>query len=46
MPHISTPFPVQCPDCGVVYSYRPEDVLKVESTVLESFTPHPLFQDA
>jgi len=46
MPPVSAPFLVRCPDCGMEYSYDPHDVLKVESSVLESFTTHPLFQDA
>jgi hypothetical protein len=46
MPHISAPFLVRCPDCGEEYSYGPDEVLKVELGLVESFTPHPLFRDS
>jgi hypothetical protein len=45
-PDISAPFLVHCPDCGKRYSYGVDEVLKVESGVRESFTPHPLFRDS
>lgn len=45
-PAISAPFLVRCPDCGVEYSYQPEDVRRVELEVLDAFTPHPLFRDS
>jgi hypothetical protein len=45
-PDLSAPFLVHCPDCGEQYSYGADEVLKVESGVLESFAPHPLFRDS
>lgn len=45
-PDVSAPFLVRCPDCGGEYSYRPDEVLKVELGVVDSFTPHPLFQES
>ena len=46
MPAISAPFPVRCPDCGEEYSYKPEDILRAELELLDSFTPHPLFRES
>jgi hypothetical protein len=45
MPAISAPFLVRCPDCGEQYSYQPAEILRVELTVVDSFTTHPLFRD-
>jgi len=44
-PSIKDAFQVRCDECGEEYSYKPEDVLRVEHTLPESFTPHPFFKD-
>ena len=41
---VSEPFVVKCDKCGEEYSYEPEDVLRLELQVPESFTPHPRFR--
>jgi hypothetical protein len=35
---------VRCDKCGEEYSYEPDEVLRFEEAVPDSFTPHPLFQ--
>jgi hypothetical protein len=35
---------VRCDECGEERSYEPEEVLRYEQSVPESFTPHPLFR--
>ena len=44
-PDISAPFPVRCPDCSEEYSYKPEDIQRVELNLVDSFAPHPRFRD-
>jgi len=44
-PAISGPFVARCDECNKEYSYGSEDVMRLELTHPESFTPHPLFQD-
>lgn len=43
-PAISDSFTVRCDDCGKEYDYEPDEVLRVELTVPDNFTPHPLFR--
>lgn len=45
MPDISAPFLVKCPNCSGEYRYDPGEVMNVELDVVDSFVPHPLFQD-
>ena len=46
LPIVNGTFNVRCDKCGKEYSYKSSDVLKFElDTVLESFTPHPLFRE-
>lgn len=45
-PSIPRPFYVRCDECGAEYSYEPEDVLRVEQSLPESFTPHPWFRNS
>lgn len=37
---------VRCDKCGEEHSYKPKEILRVEQTLPESFTPHPLFKDS
>jgi hypothetical protein len=39
------PFRVACDECGKEYSFGPEEVLKVEMALPESFKACPLFRD-
>ena len=45
-PAITSLFVVQCDECGKECSYGPEDVLRLELSLSEPFTPHPLFQNS
>ena len=45
-PSIGDVFQVRCDKCGEEYSYKPEEILRVEETLPESFTPHLLFKDS
>jgi hypothetical protein len=42
-PHIIGLFAVRCDECNKEYSYGPEDILRLELSLPESFTPHRLF---
>jgi len=33
-------------ECGEEYEYGPDEILRVEQSPPESFTPHPLFLDS
>lgn len=44
-PAITAPFIAMCDECGKEYSYKPEEVLRLELAIPEPFTPHPLFRD-
>lgn len=37
-------FTVRCDECGKECQYKPEDVLRAEQELPESFTPHALFR--
>jgi len=41
---ISGSFSVRCEECGQENSHEPEEVLRVECTLPEPFTPHPRFR--
>ena len=41
---VSGPFLVQCDECGEEQSYVPDEVLRLEVELPESFTPHPRFR--
>ncbi len=45
-PAITGPFVARCDECGKEYSYVPEEVMRLELALPESFTPHPLFQNS
>ena len=45
-PAVSGPFVVQGDECGEEYTYRAEEVLRVELGLSESFVPHPLFRES
>jgi len=45
-PAIDGTFHVRCDECSEEYEYRPEEILRVEQSLPESFTPHPLFRDS
>ena len=40
---VSGPFYVRCDECGVEHSYEPEEVMRIEMELPESFTTHPRF---
>jgi len=40
---VSGPFKAKCDECGHENSYKPEDVVRLEFQLPESFTPHPRF---
>jgi hypothetical protein len=42
-PALGGAFVATCDECGEERSYEPEEVLRVELTLPESFAPHPLF---
>lgn len=42
-PAIDGAFVVRCDECGEERSYEPEEVLRIELNLPESFAPHPLF---
>jgi len=44
-PAIGGTFQARCDECGEEYAYRPEEILRVDQSLPESFTPHPLFRD-
>ena len=44
-PAIRGSFVARCDECGKEYSYVSEELMRLELAHLESFTPHPLFQD-
>ncbi len=39
-------FRARCGECGEEYEYGPDEILRVEQSPPESFTPHPLFLDS
>jgi hypothetical protein len=43
-PMLTQQFAVRCNACGAEYSYRPNDILRNEIAIPESFVPHPLFR--
>jgi hypothetical protein len=43
LPSLDEQFSVLCRNCGKEHTYKPSDVVRVESEYLDSFTPHPLF---
>lgn len=43
-PSIGDRLTVQCNDCGKLYSYESEEVLRFELEVPDSFIPHPAFR--
>jgi hypothetical protein len=42
-PNLDGGIHVRCDDCGQEYTYKPNDLLRIELESRESFTPHPLF---
>jgi hypothetical protein len=45
-PDIIGLFAVRCDECGKEYSYGPEEIVRLELALPESFTPHSLFRDS
>ena len=43
VPTVALAFSARCDECGEEHSYKPEEVLRVELNLPDSFTPHPLF---
>jgi hypothetical protein len=43
-PAIDGTFQVRCDECGEEYAYRAADILRIEQSLPESFTSHPLFR--
>ena len=44
LPPLEGRFTVRCDDCGKEYLYTPEEVLRFQQELPESFTAHPLFR--
>jgi hypothetical protein len=45
-PDLLSSFVAKCDECGKEYSYAPEDILRLELGLPESFAPHPLFRNS
>jgi hypothetical protein len=44
-PFLQARFRVKCDDCGEEHSYKPHDVLRLETEPPASFVAHPLFSE-
>ncbi len=44
LPMLTQQFTVRCDDCGAEHSYRPNEILRNEIAIPESFVAHPLFK--
>ena len=42
-PPLAGPFEARCDDCREQYSYKPQELVRMEMDLPASFTPHPLF---
>ena len=45
-PLVGAGFRARCDECGEEYEYGADDILRVEQSLPEAFTPHPLFRDS
>jgi FtsZ-interacting cell division protein ZipA len=45
LPPLGKRFTVRCDECRKTYTYKPEDVRRIELELPKSFKPHPLFQE-
>ena len=46
LPSLGKRFTVRCDECRKIYTYRPQDVRRVEMELPKKFQPHPLFREA